>query len=159
MQRERDRAQEDREMLEHIAVWGTAGVMAVGGVAYAVLGKKAWQEILKHPNEAGTLVWEHLKPAAMTALHVSAWTAVGIGAAWLGAKLSQLYFRYRRRNQLRTYEIILSRDDTTEPFEMTKFFDAVNAMLLPRFRWQGWLWGYPYLTWEQGIEGGASTLD
>ena len=147
-------SREDDERIGGYAIIGVAILAVVVGGAYLLVGKKDWATIRKHPNEFWKIVWHHLQPIVMDIVHIIAWAIVAVLVIWGLLKLSQLSFRFKRKKQLQAYEIVLSRDDTTEPFEIAKFFDAVNGMLLPRFQWVGWFTGYPYVTWEQGVENG-----
>lgn len=90
--------------------------------------------------------------------HILAWSVLIFLVGGLILNGWHYLFRVRWIRETRSVDIILSRDDTTEPFEITKFFDAVGGMLLPRFVWQGWLQGYPYMSWTQGVDQGTKFI-
>lgn len=68
--------------------------------------------------------------------------------------VSKLFFYFRRQSMMQKVEIVLSRDDTTEPFEVTKFFDSANGMLLSKFPWMGWFMDHDHLVWEYTTDHG-----
>lgn len=72
--------------------------------------------------------------------------------------VSKLVFYFRRQSMMRKVEIVLSRDDTTEPFEVTKFFDSVNGMLLTKFPWMGWFMDHSHLVWEYTTRDGKKRI-
>ncbi len=73
----------------------------------------------------------------------------GAGAVLAGQGLrlaATLGARARRVAELETVEIVLSRDDTTEPFEVMAFFDHLHGLLAARF--VGLVAGQPWAVWE-----------
>ncbi|MCS1352827.1 type IV secretory system conjugative DNA transfer family protein [Mechercharimyces sp. CAU 1602] len=70
----------------------------------------------------------------------------------------QFYFYLHRYSIIETRKVILSRDDTTDPFEVAKFIDSVNGMLLTRFPLTGWFTGFHHFVWEQGQRSGQKYI-
>lgn len=98
--------------------------------------------------------WEAVKPYLLISLLI---LAIPV-ALFLFMKFTQLLYYFKRFSKIKTVEIELSRDDTTEPFEMMKFFDAVYGMLLTHFSWIGWFTGFHHFVWEQGVESGEKYI-
>lgn len=69
---------------------------------------------------------------------------------WMGVLTCRFYFYVRRYKKMATVEIELSRDDTTEPFEMYKYFDNVFGLLCTKFAWVGFFTGHSHVVWELG---------
>lgn len=85
---------------------------------------------------------------------------VGAVVTWFIAPLVlELIFYFKRLRQMETKRIILSRDDTTEPFEIMKFLDSCNGMLMTKFPIYGHFIGFDHLVWEQGVEDGRKYIE
>lgn len=109
----------------------------------------------------GHYLWQtrqRFTPDIRLAEHLLAWSVLVILVGGLILNGLHYLFRVRWIRDVRSVDIILSRDDTTEPFEITKFFDAVGGMLLPRYVWLGWLTGSRYFSWTQGVENGTKFI-
>lgn len=76
--------------------------------------------------------------------------AVGLvaGARFAGTMAA----RARRAQGLETVEIVLSRDDTTDPFEVMGLFDNIHGLLAARY--VGVFVGQPWAVWEMAKEPG-----
>lgn len=86
-------------------------------------------------------------PFDLSALHAtavrSAFVLISLGGIWM---IIRYYYRQKRAGRMETVEILLSRDDTAEPFEVMGFFDSCYGALLPKYF--GWLTGRDYFVWE-----------
>lgn len=49
-------------------------------------------------------------------------------------------------------EVVLSRDDTTKPDEIVKFFEFVNGALLSEFPLLGFFKGFDHFIWEVTVD-------
>lgn len=60
----------------------------------------------------------------------------------------KLVFYFKRLGQMKTREIVLSRDDTTEPYEITRYLDSCAGMLKTKFPFYGHFIGFDHLVWH-----------
>lgn len=71
---------------------------------------------------------------------------------WIFPTISCMYFYLKRSREMKLVEIVLSRDDTTTPEEMMKFFEFVNGALLTEFPLLGFFKGFDHFIWEVSVD-------
>lgn len=127
-----------------------AAVFLLGLVGLSVWNSKEdiWNWFLKQ-----------IDPYVEIAVTIVTILVVGLVLWFLLPWITEFLFYFRRLKQMKTKRIILSRDDTTEPFEIMKFLDAVNGMLHAKFPIYGHFIGFDHMVWELGSENGQKYIE
>jgi hypothetical protein len=122
--------------------YGFVGLLLLGAVFYGIQTKiqEWWAKGHPLPPEVeGTL------QVVLPIFHILMWVGIGL---LLAALVSRLYWRKWRSNSLKAVEVVLSRDDAADPYQVMGFLDSVYHLYRSRYFWIRWFKGQDHFCFE-----------